>query len=226
MNAAERIDHVNIATSDSAGTAERLSLLGFTEAWPEMHFPGLTSIGLVAGDHFDLAVDSSDGTYPDLASRSGARFATVAFAPTSTQEALDELDAKGILHLKPDVTTFPPRMVAAAAEAEARMVGGIARENEARSLGWTNTFLPGLLPDGQMAFLCEYTPDMKAMMETPFDAFRNRPKHPMGLIGCCGVVVSGPAKPWRDLLGDEDTGQWSFHTGPALRTDNADSPRG
>ena len=159
-----RVDHVNVATADPEALAALLGrVLGLTVAWPLTDNGGYTTLGLVAGPSVTLAVDRSDGDVPFLVPTDRSRFSTVAFAPVPTERAVIELDRRGIPHGEP--RAFP---------------------------AWTNTLLPGLLDDPDMAFLCEYTTEAW-FEEMKADVVRTFNRHgggPAGVIGLAEVIVT------------------------------------
>jgi catechol 2,3-dioxygenase-like lactoylglutathione lyase family enzyme len=191
-----RIDHVNIATQDPAALAGLLTrTLGLTEAWPLNDAGGYVTIGLAAGTSCTLAVDRSDGAVPFLVPGERSRFSTVAFAPVPTEAALTELDRRHIPHTDPHV--FP---------------------------AWTNTLLPGLLDDEDMAFLCEYTTEdwFEELKAQVVRRFTDNGGGPAGVSGLVEVVVTtadlaaGQAR-WERLLGPPDAAAtWAFADPPAL----------
>jgi hypothetical protein len=187
---------VNVATEDPVGVAALLQrALGLTVAWPFTDNGAYETIGLVAGPSVTLAVDCSKGEVPFLVPTDRSRFATVAFAPVPTDRAVLELDRRDIPHGAPRV--FP---------------------------AWTNTFLPGLLDEPDMAFLCEYTTEawFEAMKAEVVRAFHEHGGGPAGVIELAEVIVTtadltaGSAR-WEQLLGPptEDL-TWSFEASPAL----------
>lgn len=191
-----RVDHVNVATADPEAVAALLSrVLGLTLAWPLTDNGGYTTIGLVAGQSVTLAVDRSDGEVPFLVPTDASRFSTVAFAPIPTESAVIELDRRGVPHGAPRV--FP---------------------------AWTNTLLPGLLDEPDMAFLCEYTTEawFEEMKADVVRRFRQHGGGPAGIIGLAEVIVTtaeldaGSAR-WAQLLGPPTQDlTWRFEESPAL----------
>jgi len=200
-----RIDHLNIATADPRALAQLLTrTLGLTEAWPFTDAGGYVTIGLAAGTSMTLAVDRSDAAVPFLVPGDRSRFSTVAFAPVSTDAALGELDSRGISHSQPLV-----------------------------SPAWTNIMLPGLLQDGDMAFLCDYTTE-DWFEELRADVVRRFIEHgggPARVNGLVEVVVTTPdlatgQARWERLLGPADpTGRWTFESPPTLTLETGTSDR-
>lgn len=191
-----RVDHLNVATADPEAVAGLLArVLGLTLAWPLTENDGYTTIGLVAGVSVTLAVDRSDGEVPFLVPTDVSRFSTVAFAPIPTGSAVIELDRRGVPHGSPRV--FP---------------------------AWTNTLLPGLLDEPDMAFLCEYTTEAW-FEEMKADVVRNFRQHGggrAGIVGLAEVIVTtadldaGSAR-WAQLLGPPTHDlTWTFEEAPAL----------
>jgi catechol 2,3-dioxygenase-like lactoylglutathione lyase family enzyme len=191
-----RVDHVNVATADPEALAALLArVLGLTVAWPFTDNGGYTTTGLVAGPSVTLAVDRSDGEVPFLVPTDRSRFSTVAFAPTPTEGAIIELDRRGISH-------GAPRVFAA----------------------WTNTLLPGLLDDPDMAFLCEYTTEawFEEMKADLVRTFHQHGGGPAGVTGLAEVIVTtadldaGSAR-WARLLGTPTHDlTWTFEESPAF----------
>jgi catechol 2,3-dioxygenase-like lactoylglutathione lyase family enzyme len=191
-----RIDHVNIATADPAALAGLLArTLGLTEAWPFTDAGGYLTVGLVAGPSVTFAVDRSDGAVPFLVPGERSRFSTVAFAPVPTDAALRELDRRLIPHTDPHVLP-----------------------------AWTNTLLPGLLDEDDMAFLCEYTTEdwFEELKAEVVRRFTDHGGGPAGVSGLVEVVVTttdlaaGQAR-WERLLGPPAAAAtWTFADPPAL----------
>jgi hypothetical protein len=191
-----RIDHVNVATEDPGDVATLLRrILGLTVAWPFTDNGDYETIGLMAGPSVTLAVDCSKGEVPFLVPTDRSRFSTVAFAPVPTERAVLELDRRDIPHGAPRV--FP---------------------------AWTNTNLPGLLDEPDMAFLCEYTTEawFEAAKAEVVRTFHEHGGGPAGVIELVEVIVTtadltaGSAR-WERLLGPPTQDlTWSFEASPAL----------
>src|SRR5581483_8347220 len=157
------------------------------------HDTPFVTIGLAAGPAVTVAVDRSAGEVPFLVPGATSRFAAIAFAPIPTKQALAALDRRGIPHNPP--SALPD---------------------------WTTTFLPGLLNDSDMAFLCEYTTraDFQALQACIVDEYLAERARTPGVAELVEVVLHAtPEAPtlWQHLLGPPtQPGQWSFATGPSL----------
>jgi hypothetical protein len=199
MSVVRRVDHV-LLHSDAPGALfetlrDAFELPVVAPFRPQGTFAsGLVSAGNVALEAVRLGPPAPD---PEAS----ARLFGIAFEPEPLDQAVAELDARGIAHSAP--APFP-------------------HDGEMRR--WTNVGIQSMLP-GALVFLCEYAPTFIADFPNARDELRARKGAPLGIRALRTITIeatdiAAAIARWDALLLpgiSPERGTWICGDGPALR---------
>ena len=182
--------------------------LELPQVWPYQTFGGFASGGITLGNVVFELVKFAPAEGDVLATE----FAGIALEPVGTTDALLlELKQRGIPHAPPDSTTF--------------------RTDSGFEVGWVNTVVPGILPEGIMFFFCDYLArdQVTEGRRSASEALAAKGGGPLGVLAVHEIVVTtgGSNKAFevlRSVAGPparDHANVFPFASGPALRLQDA-----
>lgn len=221
-----RIDHLSMVVDDAPATFEMLrERLGLVVGFPMFDVPD--EMRSAAGERTgffalgNIALEVVEASVIPREKRDEIEVNIIVFEPDPIDDAVAELDRRGISYVPPRPIVIPE-----GAEFPLTFLRDAQSKPEPGSIHGTQLIFQGFIGGNALAMCYEwaYVP-VSVMRDSMRRALDEAPDRPLPIVGATEVVigatdVDAERRRWQQLLDpvvEQEPGLWGFEDGPALR---------